>query len=155
MNRSKRPTKRPDRRYYHDLFREARRFRVDLGRRFWMSLWHQHFDWEGFGDLGWLHRRRHVSALLQALARARVELHHHGMPHQLFATVHVPGSADDALYVHTQNPHSAFPCEITGRPLSSLPAVLAGLVDLRLYEVLVSRTTKRVFYTVRPRQHVA
>lgn len=148
---TKRPEKRPDKRYYHDLFRKARRFRVKLDAHGWRSLWHQHFDWEGFGDLGWLHRRRHVSALLQALARARMELVNTGMPHQLFATVNVPGSANDALYVHTENPHSDFPCALSGHPIAVLPAILAGRVDLGLYEVLASHVEGGVSYSVQPR----
>lgn len=151
MKQSRKLTKRPDKRYYYDLFRKVRLFRVDLEQRGWMNLWHQHFDWEGFGDLSWVHRRRHISALLQALARARIELKNQSMAHQVFATVHVPGSANNALYVHTENPHAAFPCKLSGRALAFLPATLAGRVDLRLYEVLSSHSQGEISYVIQPR----
>ena len=146
------PGKPPDRRYYHRLTRRARMFRVDIDQRAWLNLWHEHFDWEGHGDLGWRHRRRHLSVLLQALARARVELGCASMPSQLFAIVHPRDSASDALYVHTENPHNPdFPYQLSGRPLETLPPLLAGRVDLALYEVLANVQEDGTTYVIRPR----
>jgi len=139
MPPKKRPFKRPDERYYYRLIRKASQFHVGLDRREWLNLWHQHFDWEGFGDLSWRHRRRHLSVLLRALARARAELKDSRKPHQLFVIVHPRESASDAIYIHTENPHNTeFPCRLSGRKINALPSLLAGRVDLTLYEVLVS-----------------
>lgn len=152
MPPKKRPTKRPDERYYYRLIRKASLFRVDIEKREWLNLWHQHFDWEGFGDLSWRHRRRHLAVLLRALTRARVELKGSSKPNQLFATVHTRESASDAIYVHTENPHNTeFPCKLSGRKIEALPTLLAGRVNLALYDVLVSHHEDGTTYVIHPR----
>lgn len=129
---------RPDHLYYFKLQREARSFRVDLEGKQWCDYWHTHFDWDGFGNLGWVHRRRHLKVLLVALERARRELATCGMSYQLFATVHPCSSTDDAVYVHTENPNgSPFPLDFGyATPLSVLPPLLCGKVNPDHYVVL-------------------
>lgn len=146
-------SKRPDRDYYRRLRRRADSFGVDLAAKQWCDLWHTHFDWKGFGELGWVHRRRHLNALLRALDRARTELATVSSPHQLFALVHPGSSADDAIYVHTPNPNgSEFPCAFSNAaPVSELPPLLVGRVDLSRYSVLLQRYGSEVFYVIQPR----
>lgn len=129
---------RPDRKYYFQLLLAAQRFRVGLEASGWCDLWHRHFDWEGFGDIGRVHRRRHLIVLLRALNRARIELQASARPCQLFALIHPRRSVDDAVYVHTETPHaSAFPCPLSGRRLGVLPAFLSGRLDACRYVVRV------------------
>lgn len=144
---------RPDRDYYRRLRRRSDNFRVDLAAKVWCDLWHTHFDWKGFGDLGWVHRRRHLNALLRALAHARTELAVASVPHQLFALVHPGSSADDALYVHTPNPNGTeFPCAFSSAtPISELPPLLVGRVDLSKYSVLLQRDGDEPSYVIQPR----
>lgn len=146
-------SKRPDRDYYRRLRRRADSFRVDLAAKGWCDLWHTHFDWNGFGDLGWVHRRRHLNALLRALNRARSELFTAACPNQLFALVHPDSSADDAIYVHTANPNGTeFPCAFANAALvDSLPRLLAGRVDPALYSVLQQRHGEEVSFVIQPR----
>jgi hypothetical protein len=124
--------------YYRLLKRNSRRFRVDMARRKWCDLWHSHFDWRGFGDKGFIHRRRHLNALLTALQRARIELSNYSGAYQLFAAIHLRDSANDALYVHTPNPNGTeFPVDFSGaNEIEELPTLLSGRVDLRIYRVL-------------------
>ena len=140
--------------YYRSLWRKARQFRVDMSAKQWCDLWHAHFDWDGKGDESWLDRRKHVRVLLHALARARRELKSFGGPYQLFATVHPASSADDAIYVHTENPNGTpFPCEHTGAiPVASLPQPLAGEVSLIHYEVLSLGSGKEKYFVLIPRE---
>jgi len=140
--------------YYRLLKREASRFTVDMARRKWCDLWHEHFDWRGFGDRGFVHRRRHVNALLTALRRARVELSDHPGPYQVFAIVHVKDSANDGLYVHTPNPNGTdFPMEFPGaESVVGLPPLLSGRVDLHHYKVLRQRNGDGTeFFVIVPR----
>jgi hypothetical protein len=144
--------KEPNKRYYFELQRKTRSFRVDLPKRKWCDLWHQHFDWEGFGDRGWVHRRRHLSALLVALSRARNELALSSQPYQLFAVVHVSDAGSDAIYVHTENPNGTeFPLSHSGRVLQSLPPLLAGRVDLNKYRVFSQHEGKEHCYVIEPK----
>ena len=152
MPPKKKPKQLPDERYYYRLTRKASLFRVDIEKHEWLNLWHQHFDWEGFGDLGWRHRRRHLAVLLRALMRARIELSSSRKPHQLFAIVHTKESASDAIYVHTENPHNTeFPCKLSGQELEVLPSLLAGRVNLTLYAVLVRHHEEGTTYVIQPR----
>jgi len=127
-----------DRAYYRKLRRKAEGFRVNLAAKTWCDLWHEHFDWDGKGNDGWLARRKHLRALLAALRRARAELRSSSQPHQLFALVHPRSSGDDAVFVHTPNPNGTpFPHEFAGyRAVPALPPLLAGRVDRSLYRVL-------------------
>lgn len=45
-------------RYYADLKRKVRSFKVDLIQRQWCDLWHQHCLWMGTGNDSWLDRHR-------------------------------------------------------------------------------------------------
>lgn len=151
MPPKKRPENRPDKRYYHRLRRSASQFRVDMEARQWCNLWHQHFDWDGFGDLSWRHRRAHLAALLRALTRARLELNSSTQAHQLFAIVHARNSVNDALYVHTDNPHNTeFPCHMLGRKSEFPGPLLAGRVNLARYEVLVRAHGSDTSYVIQP-----
>jgi hypothetical protein len=141
-------------RYYFDLKRKTRTFNVALEDKQWCDLWHQHFDWKGLGDKGWLHRRRHLTALLVALVRARQELKSANLPHQLFAIVHPRDSGSDAIYVHTENPNSTpFPITHTGQEVESLPSLLASRVDLSQYRVLSYGSGRERSYIIEPVAH--
>lgn len=128
----------PGRGYYMELKRNARSFCVGLDRKKWCDFWHTHFDWDGFGNLGWLDRRRHLNALLTALTCARKELSSQQTPFQLFATIHPKSSTDDAIYVHTANPNGhEFPHGFADAlPASSLPPLLKGMAGQMHYVVL-------------------
>ncbi|MEY4564323.1 MAG: hypothetical protein RLZZ618_3600 [Pseudomonadota bacterium] len=143
---------RPDRRYYRLLFKKAGDFRIDIAQREWLDLWHQHFDWKGFGDLGWRHRRRHVTALLRALTHACLERAESGRQYQIFALVHPSDSGSDAIYGHSENPNegTVYPRQLIGQKTEWLPPMLAGRVDLDRYEVLVNRTEQGTTYVIQP-----
>lgn len=147
------PVAQPDREYYRKLSRKCRRFRVNIAAKQWCDLWHQHFDWDGLGNFGWRHRRKHLAALLEALRRARVELASSTQPYQLFALVHPRSSGDDAVYVHTPNPNgSAFPCTFAGASeVRHLPPLLAGKVDLTQYEVSAMPSQEGSYFVIQPR----
>ena len=142
----------PDDKYYYRLRRDAASFSVDLKKKKWCDMWHRHFDMEGFGALGWVHRRRHLSALLTALARARVELMNSGEPYQLFAVINKSDAGADAIFVHTKNPNGTeFPIVHAGTTIESLPPLLSGRIDLTKYRVIVQNSDGSSTYVVVPR----
>ena len=145
-------TKHPDKLYYFKLFTKANRFVVDLKKHTWCDLWHQHFDCEGFGNINWVHRRRHLAALLRALTRARHELNESRKPYQLFALVHPRDSGSDAIFVHTENPNGTkFPCKLSCQPIASFPPLLAGYIDPDIYEVLTDVHENETTYVIQLR----
>jgi hypothetical protein len=141
----------PTNRYYFDLKRKTNTFQVELGPKQWCDLWHQHFDWKGFGDKGWLHRRRHLTALLVALSRARQELTNAAIPYQVFASLHLNDSGSDAIYVHTENPNGTpFPIVHTGHQVTSLPPLLATRICLEQHRVFAYGEGKERSFIIAP-----
>jgi hypothetical protein len=143
----------PDTDYYRKLQRTATRFRVKLREKKWCDYWHQHFDWYGFGDRGWLHRRRHLNCLLRALRNARDELSVEAdKPYQLFATVYPNSSGEDAIYVYTANPNGTiFPADLgEGELIKWLPPLLEGRVDPHRYTVRRQHFEGRSYYLIEP-----
>jgi hypothetical protein len=126
-----------DRRYYRELAKKSRNYAVRMDKKQWCDLHHDHFDWDGKGNAGKVHRLKHLNALFRALRRARIELESYGRPYQLFAYVDLKNSANDALYVHTPNPNgSEFPNPIESvSVLVQAPPILCARVDSRQYEV--------------------
>jgi len=146
-----RPTE-PDADYYARLWREARSYRVDMARKRWCDLSHQHFDWEGFGDRSWRDRRRHLAVLLSAFRRAQVELSRFQGEYQLFASITPGDSGSDAVYVHTPNPNGTpFPMESNGERIYQLPSLLAGRIDLTRYRVFRYGNGPSATFTVFPK----
>lgn len=92
------------RRYYRRLRREVESFRIP-GPDTWFDLWHTHPDWEGDGNRGPRHRRRHLRAgfdLFQAALRQAPEV---PRPVQVFLVIDALDSSQDAVHVHSENPN--------------------------------------------------
>jgi hypothetical protein len=144
----------PTERYYYELWQKSRRFRVGLHEMKWCDGWHQHFDWNGFGSHGWLHRRRHISALLVALTQAKVELAQSNQAHQVFASIHITDPGSDAIYVHTENPNGTeFPLVHIGTRIHSIPALLASRIDLARFNVFASEYEGERYYVIEPKMN--
>ncbi|MBP6899938.1 MAG: hypothetical protein KBC73_07625 [Burkholderiaceae bacterium] len=126
--------------YYWKLQKKSRSFVVDLASKKWCDLYHQHFDWDGKGNEGRVHRVRHINAHLRALRKARIELQGHVTPYQLFAYIDLKASENDAVYIHTPNPNgTAFPAELSSdQDEVNPPPLLACRIDRGLFKVIKS-----------------
>ncbi len=143
----------PDQTYYRKLWRKARTFRVDLPKKKWCDLWHEHFDWEGTGNQSKLDRRKHLKAIFHAFRRAQRELAAQSIPYQVFLNISLHDSASDAIYVHTPNPNSTdFPVDYGYCSfITHAPPLLAGCVDLNRYSIGRETIGKDTWYTVIPK----
>jgi hypothetical protein len=122
-----------------------------MARKRWCDYSHQHFDWDGFGDRSWIDRRRHLAVVLHAFRRAQAELSHFHGEYQVFASVTPGDSASDAVYIHTPNPNrTPFPMVPTGNPVSHLPPLLAGRIDLTRYQVFREGNGLSATFTIIP-----
>jgi hypothetical protein len=140
-------------RYYYRLTQKSRRYRVNLEEKKWCDMSHQHFDWYGLGNSGWIHSRRHLTALLVALVQATNELAKSNQPYQLFAFVNLEDRGGDAVFVHTKNPNGTdFPVTLPGKRIDVLPSLLAGRVNLRKYNVYAYGETADRSYTIEFKQ---
>lgn len=123
---------RGQKRYYRNLARSAAEFSVDPE---WYHFDHTHVDWQGHGNISAKHRRSHFRAMLQMLENATRQLDSFGKPYQCFLMI-CPDAGDDALYIHTPNPHSAFPFRLDDADWDvPAPFFLQGLVDTERFRV--------------------
>ena len=136
------PKLRGARRYYSRLLPDAEKYVLPVSSSpDWFDLWHQHIDWDGWGNRGPRHRRHHLRALLAVLQRVSSQASSLALPHQVWAIVDPSDSTSDAVYLHTPNPNGAdFPYPFDGVSWGApTPALLAGLIPPGTYEVGASR----------------
>jgi hypothetical protein len=80
----------------------------------WWNYHHEHLDWLGRGNIRWVYRCHTIRAHLLLMHRMVEQLTGFEGAFQTFLTVQVPDSANDAVYLHSPNPHSAFPIDFSG-----------------------------------------
>lgn len=135
--------------YWHNIWRRASHFKVDLPDKKWCDYWHTHFDWESRGTRSRSEHRKHIRPLMLAFARAKSELKRQAQSSQVFACIYPSDPESDALYIHTPNPYSAYPalfddCRFT----NNCPPLLMGLVDMVQYRIGISGDGSSVSYKI-------
>ena len=142
----------PSRLYYFKLARRARGFRLPVSRDQWFDLWHTHFDWQNFGALGKLDRRKHLNATFVAFGRAQRQLGVWGRPYETFVRVAPHDSGGDAVYVHSANPNGTpFPLvHQWGTEIHYVPTILIGQVYLSKHSIFRFLEGSEVSYSVFP-----
>jgi hypothetical protein len=139
--------------YWRGVWKAARTLHVDISGDGWCNYWHQHFDWDSRGKCSRFEHRKHIRPLMRAFSRVQCELAHQDKPHQVYVCIYPTDPGSDALYVHTPNPHSAFPAQFEDlKFISALPPLLMGLVSLDRYQIGVSECDGDKWYTIIPRQ---
>jgi hypothetical protein len=93
-----------------------------LGPDDWFHCWHQHLDWDGLGDLSPRLRRIFLEGHARLFRHLALQAHRLGKPYQIWIVLLVDDAGQDAAYLHTANPHSAFPTQF--------PEVQWGLSEL-------------------------
>ena len=117
-------------RYYRQLEHRSSGYVLEVEPESWWDYWHQHMDFKGWGNLGWRHRRLHLRAHLQVMARMGLQLRQLPNPFQLWLWVDGEDAGQDAVYIHSPNPQSQFPVIFDGaRWGGSAPNELGGIGD--------------------------
>lgn len=96
-------------RYFRGVFSKVEAFELDVSEGAWYDFWHYHPDWYGYGNRSWSMRARHLEALAKMFARSTQQLTQLNRPYQLWMYLDAHDSSQDAVYVHSSNPHSEFP----------------------------------------------
>lgn len=92
------------RRYYRKLRADAEAYRI-IGKGGWFDMWHTHPDWDGDGNRGARHRRRHLAAGFTIFQNLLREAEEAGGSVQVFMSIDALDSSQDAVWVHTPNPN--------------------------------------------------
>ena len=90
----------------------------------WCSYWHQHLDWAGRSDYSPRIRKLYLAGyarVFRHLASISGELR---VPFQLWITIFPHDSGSDCVFLHTPNPHSAFPTDQSDVDWCSSPSGL-------------------------------
>jgi hypothetical protein len=101
--------------YYRSLRRRAEQepLPLPLSPDLWCHFWHYHADWPGWGNLGWRHRKEHLRAHGVVFRRIVSRASAFALPFQTWILLSLEDAGQDAVYLHTPNPHSSFPCILT------------------------------------------
>jgi len=84
---------------------------LEFGPDYWSDYGHQHLDWDGIGNFNREIRSMTLQAhatVFRAYARRLSAL---AIPFQLFISLVIEDGGQDAVYLHTPNPQSAFPVD--------------------------------------------
>ena len=119
------------RRYFERLDRRSRAYDLYIEPNMWWYYHHEHLDYMGRGNLRWKYRRPSLLAHIALLKRIGSELSDFTGEFQAWLSVAVPNAINDAVYLHSPNPHSEFPADFsnTVREASTIPDELLSLDD--------------------------
>lgn len=84
----------------------------------WFDNWHMHFDWYGYGNESFKRRRPHLDKLFRHFELLADRSKSLRKDFQLYAMLLDHESADDSLFLNTENPNNKFPWTSL-HPLSS------------------------------------
>ncbi len=74
----------------------------------WFHFWHQHLDWDGLGDLSPRLRRVFLEGHARLFRHYALQAHLLAKPYQIWILL-AHDAGQDAVFLHTPNPHSEFP----------------------------------------------
>lgn len=80
----------------------------------WFNFWHQHLDWDGLGDLSPRLRRIFLEGYARLFRHFALQAHCLGKPYQLWISLNFDDAEQDAVFLHTPNPHTPFPAVFSG-----------------------------------------
>jgi len=100
------------RRYYKNLviqndFEQMELLNFQDDPNAWFDMWHWHFDWWGFGNNSFKRRKPHLDKLFRHFEILIEKSKHLKIEFQLFAFILDKDSANDAVFLHTQNPNNS------------------------------------------------
>ena len=97
---------RGQKRYYKRLLNNDLNIYFDrLDFNSWFDFWHDHPDWDGYGNISWKHRRQHLNALIRRFEFVKEKLRDRVDDFQTFCIIDCNDSSQDAVYIHTKNPN--------------------------------------------------
>lgn len=88
---------------------DPRAFAIKLDAEGWFNYWHQHLDWRGLGNNCSRIRLVFLEGHARLFRHLASQEHLLGKPFQLWITLSIEDAGHDAVFMHTANPHTAFP----------------------------------------------
>ena len=99
----------------------------------WHDMWHTHADWRGDGNTSEEARQNFLGELFAIYEHILERTQNWRKPYQVWLVINEADSAEDAVYLHTQNPNRdnfPYPCFNTVTWTDFVPEWLRSHVDL-------------------------
>ena len=71
----------------------------------WFDYWHTHLDWHGDGNNNWEQRKKYLDGHFKLFKLLCEKLKNYPHPFQVWIDIDERDSAQDAVYIHTNNPN--------------------------------------------------
>ena len=78
----------------------------------WYAYWHHHLDWYGLGNLNPRIRLIFLEGYAKLFDRYAQQAPELGKPYQLWISLTIHDAGQDAVFLHTPNPHADFPARL-------------------------------------------
>ena len=91
------------------MLAKAKKFTVTISPSNWFHYSHEHWDWDGIGGTGSLIHGLTLEAHTHIFRAYAEALRDFPKPFQLFLSVELNPTGQDAVYLHSPNPNSEFP----------------------------------------------
>lgn len=101
------PKFRGKRRYFRNLYKRVSTYKVPSSS--WFNLWHYHVDWYGRSVISGRSKRQHEEALRILLSNIERQMKERDISSQVWMHIDPVDSTNNAVFIHTPNPHTSFP----------------------------------------------
>lgn len=118
----------------------------------WFDWWHMHPDWKGKGDRCPDNRKASVEVVYRLLQEAEKLRNKASKPIQYWALI-ASSAYDDAVYMHSENPHGTPPYDFSGVEWDSVGnEMLSEVVDSSTHRIgkLQNESEALFFILARP-----
>ena len=118
--------------HYRFLSRQIKNFKIHSEG--WYNQWHMHLDWSGLSNKSKELRQKHIQYYLDLLDEAEKQINDN-FKFQIWICIFDEDGTNDAIYIHTKNPHTDFPCKFNNFEwIDNLPEKYIPL-DISKYKI--------------------
>jgi hypothetical protein len=122
--------------YYRGLEAELADFDIDMSDESWYNMWHTHLDWTGMTTFSNNHRVRHIQYYVMMINKIEQLTKNSITEFQAWIYIDNNDGGMDAIYFHTNNPHSKFPFRLEGIELNfKIPHYITSSIDLKKFNI--------------------
>lgn len=120
--------------HYRSVEKQIREFNIDLSDESWYNLYHTHLDMYGITNNSQKHRKKHIQYYIDLLEKIERLTIQSKRDFQTWIFLDWKEGMYDAIYFHTENPHSDFPYSLDSINWNTeIPHTFSSLFDLSKY----------------------
>lgn len=122
--------------HYRNVERDFEEYEIDISEKSWYNLWHTHLDWDGITTYSKKQRARHLKYYMMLLDKIERDTQEIKRSFQTWIFINENDGGMDAIYLHTENPYTAFPYYLDKMEMNTeLPDFIKTTIDLNKYNI--------------------